>query len=157
VSLAAAHHDLERIRRGHERPRAIRELSSGNVREHMQPEDGIHLRVIHDTGRDHGLCACGRLTGRCAFFGGLKDELHRPWQPVLHLSEHLRRCQEHRHVCVVPARMHDTHLVALILTRGLAGKRHVGFLAHGQAVHVRSQGHHRPRQSTSRFESSGCS
>jgi hypothetical protein len=70
--------------------------------------------------------------------------------PGLHLREHARCGQQNRDVRVVPARMHDADLVALVLAHRLARKRHVRFFANRQAVHVRAQGHDWSRPSTTK-------
>ncbi len=94
---------------------------------------------------DHQVGARRQFTRGRAFFGRLKDELHRSAELRPQVGEDSRRGEEHRHVRVVTARVHDGHGAVFELARGGAGKRQPGVLLDGQAVHVRAQRDDRTR------------
>jgi hypothetical protein len=105
----------------------------------VQAEHRVHPGVLHDAVGNHRLRARGTFPGRRAFLGRLEDELHRARQPILQLREYVRCREQDRHVRVMSAGVHDTDRLPFVLARRLAGKRHVGLFAHGQAVHVGPQ------------------
>ena len=87
----------------------------------VQPEHGVHLRILEHAFLDHHLRAA-RLARR-AFLGRLEDDLHRSRQIGLHAGEHLGGAEQHRHVEVVPAGVHDADLLAVVLAACLRRER----------------------------------
>mmetsp|Transcript_28647 Transcript_28647/g.93590 ORF Transcript_28647/g.93590 Transcript_28647/m.93590 type:complete len:318 (+) Transcript_28647:48-1001(+) len=105
VPTGADDEDVERARGRHRRPRAHAHAARGPdvvhvapARRHVQPERcarGPERALV-----EHPQRTCA------AFFRGLEDEPHFARQLRLVRLEHPRRPEQHRHVRVVPARVH---------------------------------------------------
>ena len=124
VGLQALDMDLEVVHGGHAVAAVHADIGGVQGSPDVQAEDGVHTvqhAVLHIV-----LRAVADLLGR------LEDELHlAASQLVLHVAEDLGRTQEHGHVVVVAAGVHDAVV--------LRGKGQAGALLDGQGVDVRAE------------------
>ena len=121
VGLQALDMDLEVVHGGHAVAAVHADIGGVQRAPDVQAEDGVHTvqhAVLHIV-----LRAVADLLGR------LEDELHlAAGQLILHVTEDLGRAQEHGHVVVMAAGVHDAVV--------LGGKGQAGALLHGQGVDV---------------------
>ncbi len=97
----------ETIRRGHRRPVAERELALRVARRVVHREHGVARVFVEETVGDHLQRAA------LAFLGGLEDQVQRAREAAV-FGKLARRCEQHRGVAVVPARMHHAAFAARV-------------------------------------------
>ncbi len=90
----------------------------------MHPHAGVHFRVLHGAGLDHGL-------GANVFLVGLEHENDVAGQAFALFGQNFRGNQQHGGVRIVPASVRHA--------RGGGGKGQACFLLDGQGVHVCAQ------------------
>ena len=146
VRLAAAHDDLEHVRRRHAAaPDACASVSSPRWRTRggRTPHRHADSRArppSPSARRRPGALPPARLP-RPAGKMNLTDPGRRSRTDVSTFAA----ASSDRHVGIVPARVHDADRLAVELADRLAGKRQFAFFAHRQAVHVGAQRDDRAR------------
>ena len=139
VGLLALHGDRDAVRARIEAHRPIVQ-QVGVGRADVQAENGVDLGLVQRPVADHQLGAAF-LAGLGAFLGRLEDQHHRALDVGLHAGQHGGSSQQHGHMGVVAAGVHDRHGPPLPRRRDLGSERQAGLFLDRQSVHIGAQGH----------------
>ena len=123
VAALAGDIDLEHVGGGHPGPGLDGDLAGGHIGPHVDAEASVH--PVHGAPGDHGLAAGADL------LGGLEGQLHGAAELPLQVLEDLGGSQQHRHVAVMAAGVHQSLV--------LAGVGEACLLLDLQRVHVRAE------------------
>ena len=131
MAAAPLQHDLELVRRAHDRAGPRRDRTSGQVGPIMQAEHAVAREAFEQSFVHHLPRAAMPL------FGGLEEEVDRAVK-IAGPAQLLRGTQQHGDMAVMAA--------AVKSARRRAGIRQVGLLLDRQCVHVRTQPDAAPRR-----------
>jgi hypothetical protein len=143
VRLGAQDLDVEVVHRCERGPRRVADAPDIELGGRVEAEYRLGRRIPQHAIRHHQLGA-PLLAGRRALLGGLEDELHRARQLVPQRRQHRGDAELDRGVDVVPACMHDAHLLVQVGRSHRGLERKVGPLRHRERIHVGADRDDRP-------------
>ncbi len=102
------------ICRRHHRAAFVANRANRRLRIDVISENRVNARIVHHAFFDHQRRAAFFARGR-TFFGWLKNKHDGSTQFRFHARKHLRRAEQHRHVRIVSAGVHDADLLTVVL------------------------------------------
>ena len=127
MAAHALHHDVKNVAGCHARARLHGDFAAFNLRPQVDGE-GAFDRIRRQSLQNFS-CAAAPLL--CL----LKAQLHGAWHVVFQVLEHLGGTQQHGHMPIVTAGMHDARCPGAIVQMFI-------FFMDGQGIHICPQGHH---------------